>query len=133
MFGTHDNRLSMAASAVWRTRMHDDPMDDWACSVCPEVRPLIAAHERTAVLTAISEQGFTPGSYNQALRDRLCGEEYPHMSHHVYTLLSFLEVENVCPECGAALDVTSHPTRQYGGGYDTFVKCPACEYGEVYV
>lgn len=132
MFGHHDNRLSLAASAVWRTRFND-PMDEWAMSVCPEVGPLIAAHDRSAVLAAIKEQGFTPGSYNEALRERLCGDEYPHMSYRVYTLLSFLEVENVCPECGAALDVKTFETRNYGGGYDTFVRCSECEYGEVYV
>jgi len=38
-----------------------------------------------------------------------------------------------CPMCGGVADETSHWTRNYGGGWDTFVKClnTACGWSEV--
>jgi len=38
-----------------------------------------------------------------------------------------------CPKCGAVLIERVRPTLNYGGGWDTYVKCPGCDYAEVYV
>lgn len=43
---------------------------------------------------------------------------------------------HICPRCGErTLKKTATPTRQYGGGYDTYEKCDdaTCGYAEVYV
>lgn len=40
----------------------------------------------------------------------------------------------VCPECHQrALKATSIPTRNYGGGWDTFYKCENCSYQDICV
>jgi predicted RNA-binding Zn-ribbon protein involved in translation (DUF1610 family) len=124
------DRLSRAASEIWRFRMAEpDPMGD-PSGDCGD---LIAAHERGVMLRAVANAGYaTPGEYNNDLRSRLVNADGT-MSYRVHNLLSVLEVEDVCPSCGAALDVSSHWTRNYGGGWDTFYKCPACGHGEVYV
>lgn len=39
-----------------------------------------------------------------------------------------------CPKCGErALKEHVTPTRNYGGGFDTFEECAKCDYQEVYV
>ena len=38
----------------------------------------------------------------------------------------------ICPACTTrALRVTARPTRNYGGGWDTYERCEACSYSEV--
>ena len=128
------NRLSRAASAIWRLRTADpDPMGD-PSGDCGD---LIAAAERRHVLKVIADAGYaTPGEYNADLRARMCnppGQGGRTMSLRVHDLLCILEAGDVCPDCGAALDVTSHRTRQYGGGWDTVERCPDCGYAQVYV
>lgn len=125
-----NNRLSQAASAIWRLRMADpDPMGD-PSGDCGD---LIAQAERNIVLNAITVAGYdNPGQYNADLRSRMV-DEIGKMTLRVHELLSVLEVEDVCPNCGSALDVKKFRTRNYGGGRDTFEKCPNCDYAEVYV
>lgn len=125
-----DDRLSRAASAIWRFRTAEpDPMGDPS----GDCGALIAQHERSVVLRAIERAGFkNPGEYNSDLRSRLA-PEYPKMSHAIHVMLMTLEAEDVCDRCGSALNVTSHRTRNYGGGWDTMVRCPVCGYAEVYV
>jgi len=126
------NRLSLAASAVWRLRMERDPYD--AMGYANDCGDLIEAGERRAVLRAVAEAGYvTPGQYNAELRERMCWDGKAKMSLRVWVLLHMLEVRDVCPSCGAALDVAKHWTRNYGGGWDTFERCPECDYAEVYV
>jgi predicted RNA-binding Zn-ribbon protein involved in translation (DUF1610 family) len=130
------DRLSRAASAIWLYRNADpDPMGD-PSGDCGD---LIAAGERRHLLRMVAAAGYaTPGEYNADL-NRALGVGPPDeqgrtaMSYRTYQLLSELEVGDVCPECGAALDVTSHYTRQYGGGHNTVYHCPACGYGDVCV
>jgi hypothetical protein len=93
----------------------------------------IAAYHRASALRAVEREGYeTPGQYNEDLRARMVtpGEK---MSHRVGDLLSILEIENVCPVCGAGLYVNEMPTMQYGGGWNTLESCPSCDYAEVYV
>ena len=131
-----DDRLSRAASAIWRYRNADpDPMGD-PSGDCGD---LIAAYDRSRLLRAVTAAGYTtPGEYNTDL-NRALGVGPPdeqgrtQMSYRAFTLLQTLEIGDVCPQCGAALDVSSHRTRQYGGGWDTVYRCPACSYGEVCV
>jgi hypothetical protein len=127
---TADDRLSRAASAIWRWRTADpDPMGDPS----GDCGGLIAVSDRNHVLKAVAAAGYAnPGAYNADLRSRMVGAD-GKMSQNVYYLLCTLEIESVCPKCGAALNVTSHYTRCYGGGWDTFEKCPVCDYAEVYV
>jgi hypothetical protein len=115
-----DNRLSLAASAIWRMRTAEpDPMDKYA----DDCGPLIEAHRREQELKAVAAYYPTPGAYNAALEERL-GKSY---------LASMvLSIEDVCA-CGAALDKSVRYTRQYGGGWDSFYRCPSCGFSEVYV
>lgn len=127
------DRLSRAASAIWRYRTADpDPMGD-PSGDCGD---LIAAGERRAVLRMVAQAGYAkPGDYNADLRAALgvAPDGLGHMSYRTYQLTCELEIGDVCPDCGAALDVTSHRTRAYGGGRDTFYKCPACSWADVCV
>jgi predicted RNA-binding Zn-ribbon protein involved in translation (DUF1610 family) len=136
---THpDDRLSRAASGVWRIETADpDPMGD-PSGDCGD---MIAAGAQHAKLRAVLAAGFaTPGEYNAALR-RAFGVPEPDaegrtpMSYRTHIWLQILEIGDVCPapSCGAALEVTSHRTRQYGGGWDTFYHCPACGWADVCV
>lgn len=113
------NRLSLAASAIWRLRTAEpDPMGD-PSGDCGE---LIAQWERELLLRAVTAAGYaTPGEYNAEVNARVT----PRWA-------GLLEVENVCA-CGAALTVTHPYTRNYGGGTNTVYRCPACEYAEVCV
>jgi hypothetical protein len=45
-----------------------------------------------------------------------------------------MDAEPKCPKCGGAINVSTKPTRQYGGGYDTYEQClnPECDYAEVF-
>jgi hypothetical protein len=112
-------RLSRAASAIWQRRTAEpDPMGDPS----GDCGPLIAAWERSAELLLIAAAGYvTPGEYNADLRARLTAKA-----------AGPLEISDVC-QCGTALTVTTRPTRQYGGGTDTFVSCPACGHADAYV
>lgn len=125
-----DDRLSRAASAVWNFRMADpDPMGDPS----GDLGDAIAAHERSVLLRAVADAGYdTPGEYNEDLRSRMVGPD-GKMSYRVHELLSVLEILDVCERCGSALNKTSHYTKQYGGGWDTFYHCSNCDYSEVYV
>lgn len=124
------DRLSRAASAIWRLRMADpDPMGD-PSGDCGD---LIEQAERNCILNAITLAGYdNPGQYNTDLRSRMV-DELGKMTLRVHELLSILEVDRVCPNCGSALDVSHHRTKNYGGGCDTFENCPNCDYSEVYV
>lgn len=128
-FQTADDRLSRAVSAVWRLRTADpDPMGD-PSGDCGD---LIAAWERRRVLAAVAAAGYaTPGAYNTDLRHRMTGPD-GKVSWRVNDLLSVLEVD-ACPQCGGELSKTSHYTRAYGGGYDTFERCVSCDYAAVHV
>jgi hypothetical protein len=124
------DRLSRAASVIWRRRTAGpDPMGDPS----GDCGPMIAAWTREGDLRAVADAGYaTPGEYNAGLRRRMIGADGP-MTLRVSELLAILEIEDVCPVCGAALDVTSHRTRQYGGGWDTFTRCPSCGHADAYV
>lgn len=129
MNGNSNNKLSLVASAIWRFRTQEpDPYDCYG----HDCGPLIAKGNRAYVLRIISEGGYQkPGDYNEDLRSRMVTDG--HVSLRVSALLGILAVEDVCPKCGAALDVKTHYTRNYGGGYDTFESCPECDYKEAYV
>ena len=126
---TPDNRLSLAASAVWRMRTAEqDPYGDPS----GDLGDSIAAYHRGVELQKIEDAGYrTPGEYNDDLRSRMIGPD-GKVTCRVNELLLMLEIEDVC-RCGTALETTRHRTRNYGGGWDTFVKCPSCSYAEVYV
>lgn len=112
-----DNRLSLAASTIWRMRSADpDPMGDPS----GDAGAAIAAYHRRSELKAIEEFYPSPGAYNAELKERVSRSWY------------WLAIEDVC-ECGTALDVTVRYTRQYGGGWDTSYRCPICGFGEVCV
>lgn len=127
---TANNRLSLAVSALWRFRTAEpDPMGD-PSGDCGD---LIIAYERGVALKIIEESGYmTPGEYNKDLRSRMVGPD-GKMSYRVYEFLTVLEIENVCPNCESALEVWAHRTKSYGGGWDTFISCPNCEFRDVYV
>jgi len=110
---TATDKLSRAASAVWRLRTAEpDPMGD-PSGDCGD---LIAADERRWLLRAVADAGYaTPAEYNAELGARLS----PGWAGQ-------LEIEDVCGECGAALTVTHPYTREYGGGSNTVYHCPAC-------
>src|SRR6185369_3752925 len=112
-------RLSLAASAVWRLRTADpDPMGDPS----GDAGDAISAYYYGCAVRAVERAGWaTPGLYNEALHKSL-GVTGPQMSYGVYELLSILEVE-ACPKCGRAVETRSFWTQQYGGGYDTTVRC----------
>lgn len=121
------DRLSRAASAIWRYRTAGpDPTGD-------------PSGEREHILKIIADAGYaTPGEYNADLRSRMCdsprtADGRQKMTYRVYELLCVLEADDCCPSCGTALDVTTHRTRAYGGGWDTFVCCPACGWAAAYV
>jgi len=123
-------RLSLAASAVWRLRTAEpDPMGDPS----GDAGDAISAYEYGCAVRAVERAGWaTPGLYNEALRASL-GTDGKHMSYGAYALLSVLEVE-ACPGCGRAVETRSFWTKQYGGGYNTTVRCTGdCGWGEVYV
>ena len=125
------DRLSRAASTIWRDRIFEDPFD--ALGRDADCGPMIDAAHRRYQLQAVADAGYaTPAEYNADLRSRMVNADGT-MSLRVHNLLMMLEIEDTCPSCGAALEVTSHWTRQYGGGYDTFVRCPACGYADAYV
>jgi hypothetical protein len=88
-----DNRLSMAASAIWNSYEQED--QEMSLDGSGELGGRIARGMQEWRLKVIGEFGFTPKSYNEALRRSLCGEEYPHMSYGTYQLLSILEVESL--------------------------------------
>jgi hypothetical protein len=130
MFGA-DNRLSMAVSEILRARQWD-PMDEWATRSCSEVGPLILRGKERSVAETLVRYGFTPGTFNKTLWQRLVGEG-GQASYRIHCLLAELEVP-CCPECGAHLIETTHYTRAYGGGWDSFIRCAeACGYEEVCV
>lgn len=125
-----NDRLSRTVSAIYRLRTAEpDPMGDPS----GDCGHLIEAHERAVALKAVKDAGYeTPGQYNEDLRSRMVGE-HGRMSYHVYHLLVLLEIQEICPRCGSALDVSRNWTQAYGGGWDTYYMCPTCPYAEVYV
>lgn len=101
-----NNRLSLAASAIYRMRTAEaDPMGD-PSGDCGDA---IAAYYRSRELRAVLAAGYrTPGEYNGELYDRMVtpGEK---MSLRVHEILQLTEVEGVC-ECGAMIQGTSSTT-----------------------
>lgn len=128
MFGA-DDKLSRAASAIWKARTFEDPLD--ALGRGADCGSLIDKAARAHELRILEKLGFTPGSYNEMLRERLA-PEYPRMSYRTYIFLGMLEVE-ACPVCGGPIESKTMPTRNYGGGFDTYLSCTHCDYQEVYV
>lgn len=127
--GEPSDRLSRVASAIWQIRTFVDPFGDPS----GEAGAAIRASEREAVLRTVRDAGYaSPGEYNADLRARLTSTGEPE-NYRAYLLLTVLSVDEVCPFCGSALDVQARHTRAYGGGYDTFVRCPSCDYAEVCV
>lgn len=86
-----NNRLSLAASAIWGQR--ENAWQDYAMDGSGDCGPLIEKAHRSFEVAALAEHGYTPESYNQALRDRLVGGDYPQMTYATYRLLGDLEVE----------------------------------------
>ena len=88
-----DDRLSRAASAIWRYRNADpDPMGD-PSGDCGD---LIAAYDRSRLLRAVTAAGYTtPGEYNTDL-NRALGvgppdeQDRTQMSYRALTLLQTL-------------------------------------------
>ena len=92
MFGA-DNRLSMAASAVWMS--HEQEMQELSLDGSGELGGVISRGMQAHRVEIVESFGFTPKEYNDELRRRMCGEEYPRMSHNVHHFLSALEVESM--------------------------------------
>lgn len=88
MLGATDN-LSRAASAV--LRVEEFAFMDYEMDGSGECGGLIAAHHEACKVAAVEAEGFTPESYNAALRERLA-PEYPRMSYRTYDILRTLEV-----------------------------------------
>ena len=124
------NQLSLAASAIWRRRTAEpDPMGDPS----GDCGGMISAWARDGDLRAVAAAGYaTPGQYNADLRRRMAGDG-GRISLRVGELLAILEIEGACPDCGAALDISHHRTRQYGGGQNTMTRCPVCGHADAYV
>jgi hypothetical protein len=114
-----DNRLSLAASAVWSyITAEPDPMGDPS----GDAGDAIAEWERTCRVRAVLAAGYdNPGQYNAELANRT----NPKWA-------SILAIEFVCP-CGTAFEIRHHATRQYGGGTDTVHSCRECGNMEVFV
>lgn len=85
-----DDRLSRAASAIWRSFEHEQAEYDMDGS--GELGPVIARHLHEGRVAMLRVFGFTPESYNKALRERLA-PDYPRMSYRAFNLLGILEVE----------------------------------------
>lgn len=125
MFTNANNKLSLAASAVWQARFPEfEDMPDYS----GDCGDLIAEGNRRHLLRIVKEAGYaTPGEYNKELRVRLLGvgreDGLGHMSHRVYELLSGLEVDDVCPRCDNALDVFHGPEL-------TFYNCENCGFSD---
>lgn len=64
-----DDRLSRAASAVWR--IDQDAHMDYEMDGSGDCGEMIARAHNRAKLAAIEEQGFSAESYNAALAERL--------------------------------------------------------------
>jgi hypothetical protein len=126
------NRLSLAASAIWRRRTAaPDPYDQLGYD--NDCGPAIDAYHRAGDLAAVAAAGYaTPGEYNADLAGRMVTAG-GRVTLRVRELLMVLEIPDVCPRCGAGLVVTAHRTMQYGGGWDTTEKCTVCGYADVYV
>lgn len=86
-----DNRLSMAAGEIWNQGKYE--WQDYAMDGSGDCGPLIAKGHQISRIAILERWGYTPQEYNQELRDRMCGEEYPKMSYNVFCLLGELEVE----------------------------------------
>ena len=58
----------------------------------------------------------------------------PGYQEHLIELALDRDLGRRCPSCGTR-SVSEHvtPTRQYGGGYDTFYECSSCGWSEVCV
>jgi hypothetical protein len=86
MFGA-DDRLSRAASAIWRQRQ--DAYMDYALDASGDCGPLIAKAHRRSEVEALARLGFTPESYNAAIEQRIGGPGYT-----AHRWASELEVES---------------------------------------
>lgn len=73
MFGA-TNSLSLAASAIWRGRQHQDL--DYQMDGSGELGASIAAHHHASEVAVLAEHGFTPESYNAAIRRAIGTESY---------------------------------------------------------
>lgn len=112
---TMDNKLSVAASAIWRyITAEPDPMGDPS----GDLGSAIASWERDCRIRAVLSAGYTNvGEYNRDLAIRTSPK-----------WASILEIEYVCLACEVALTVTDHDTFD---GRVTVTECPSCGAVEV--
>ena len=117
-----DNKLSLAASTL--LRWHALDWTDYAMDASGDCGQLIADSHYARDCAMLAGLGFTPGAFADAIRSRI------RETHAMYQLLAELLY---CARCGAMVETTITPTRQYGGGFDTFERCTQCGHAEVYV
>jgi len=85
-----NNRMSLCASELWNLYEHE--AQEYAMDGSGDCGNMIAKHMQNVRLEILSRYGYTAREWNQALRDRLVGEDAT-MSHRIYYLLCYLEVE----------------------------------------